>query len=50
MGIDTEKLFSRIKDVLIKTCIAGEPYMMHMKTMENRTNCYEIYGFDILID
>jgi tubulin polyglutamylase TTLL4 len=52
MGIDVEDLFSRIKDVIIKTCISAESNMMdiHAKASEHRTNCFELYGFDVLID
>jgi tubulin polyglutamylase TTLL4 len=52
MGIDVEDLFSKIEDVIIKTCIAAEPNMMdiHSKAAEHRTNCFELYGFDVLID
>ena len=52
MGIDVEELFSRIQDVIIKTCISAEPNMLdiHAKSSEHRTNCYELYGFDVLID
>lgn len=52
MGIDTEELFSKVKDIIIKTCISVEPLMLdiHAKSSEHRTNCFELYGFDILID
>ena len=52
MGIDTEKVFERIKDVIIKTCIAVEPFMLNPvnKASEHRNNNFELYGFDILID
>jgi tubulin polyglutamylase TTLL4 len=52
MGIDVEKLFEKIKDIIIKTCIAVEPYMLNSinRSPEHKNNCFELYGFDILID
>lgn len=37
---------------MIKTCISSEPNMldMHTKSQERRNCCFELYGFDILID
>lgn len=45
-------LWSRIYDVIIKTLLCGESYIQaNMKKYGcHRTNCYELYGFDILID
>lgn len=52
MGIDDTELWARVKDLVIKTIISAEPYMLHSlnRTPEHRNNCYEIYGFDVLID
>jgi len=43
---------NRIKDVIIKTCIAHEPQITgaYSRCTRNRNVCFEIYGFDILID
>jgi tubulin polyglutamylase TTLL4 len=43
---------NKISDVIIKTLISAEPYMldMHSKSPEHKNNCFELYGFDILID
>lgn len=37
---------------MIKTCISSESNMldMHTKSQERRNCCFELYGFDILID
>jgi Tubulin-tyrosine ligase family len=45
-------LWSRIFDVIIKTIITGEHHVMGAmkKNGMHRTNCFEILGFDILID
>jgi tubulin polyglutamylase TTLL4 len=52
MNIDVNALFSNIEDVIIKTCISVEPFMTNSinKLPDHRNNCFEIYGFDILID
>ena len=44
--------WSRIYDVIIKAILSGEDIMFntYKKTCIHRTNCFEIYGFDILID
>ena len=41
-----------IYDIVIKTLISAEPFMLDMcaKSNEHRNNCFELYGFDILID
>jgi hypothetical protein len=51
-GIDFQAILERIKDCLVKTCIAVEPFMLTSinKTPEHRTNCFELYGFDVLLD
>lgn len=53
LGINYEEVFARIKDVVIKTLISVEPEIV-CKTLsltKNRSNsCFELYGFDILID
>jgi hypothetical protein len=45
-------LWSRIYDVFIKTIICGEHHIVSAmkKNGTHRTNCFEILGFDILID
>lgn len=51
-GIDFEAIKQRIKDVVIKTCIAHEPQITgsYSRCTKNRNVCFEIYGFDILLD
>ena len=45
-------LWSRIYDVIIKTIAIGEHYVVSAmkKNQMYRTNCFEIFGFDVLID
>ena len=52
MGLNVDEIMDSIKDTLVKTLISAEPYMCDMfaKSQEHRTNCFELYGFDILID
>lgn len=51
-GINYNQVFNRIKDVVIKTCIAHEPQITssYSRCNKNRNVCFEIYGFDILLD
>ena len=52
VGIDMDLLWSRSYDVILKTLLTGEPYIQNAmrKNGTHRTNCFEILGFDILID
>lgn len=52
MGIDVEKVFAKVDDIILKTIIAGENVINNATEMfvPFRTNCFELLGFDILID
>lgn len=51
MGIDYDATFEKIKDVIIKTILSVEnPIVTSMGGIKNKSACFEIYGFDILID
>lgn len=52
VGIDMGLLWSRIYDVIIKTIICGEHHVLAAMRKSNmsRTNCFELFGFDILVD
>jgi len=52
MNINHEEIFEKIKDIAIKTIISVEPFMLNSssRTTEHRNNCFELYGFDILLD
>ncbi|CDW86808.1 tubulin-tyrosine ligase family protein [Stylonychia lemnae] len=52
LGIDYSQVKGRIKDVIIKTLISVEPHIMNSMTRctRHRNVCFEVYGFDILLD
>ena len=51
MGCDYNDTFSKIKDLIIKTIIAVEsPILTCMGGSKGKTSCFEIYGFDVIID
>ncbi|XP_075048148.1 tubulin polyglutamylase TTLL5 isoform X2 [Mixophyes fleayi] len=51
-GRDTAALMSQVEDLIIKTIISGElPIATACKSfLPHRGNCFELYGFDVLID
>lgn len=52
VGINMNLLWSRIHDVIIKTVALGEHYIIQAqkKNQQHRNNCFEVFGFDILLD
>jgi len=52
MNIDYDGIFEKIKDIIIKTLISVEPLQLNSlsRTPEHKNNCFELYGFDILLD
>lgn len=52
MGIDYNQVKGRIKDVIIKTLISVEPHIVNSlsRSTKYRQLCFEVYGFDILLD
>lgn len=51
-GIDPEQVFSRVKDLIVKTIIAAEPSIANasLQYTRHRGVCFETYGFDVLLD
>ena len=45
-------LWSRIYDVILKTLSCGDNYVLNSmkKRQLYRLNCFEVFGFDILVD
>lgn len=51
IGIDYNEIYVKIKDVCIKTLMSVEPYIVTQnRTARSKNACFEIYGFDVLID
>ncbi|XP_076281359.1 tubulin monoglutamylase TTLL4 [Lasioglossum baleicum] len=51
-GMDVAELWSKIKDIVIKTLIAAESSMNAAisENLTSRYTSYELYGFDVLLD
>lgn len=52
VGIDMDLMWSRINDVILKSLICGEHAVLQQikKNNVHRNNCFEIFGYDILLD
>ena len=51
-NIDVKTIFARIEDMVVKTVISVESLIFNAMTMQapHRTNCFELLGFDVLVD
>eukprot|EP00913_Durusdinium_trenchii_P010385 g9736.t1 len=52
IGVDVNLMWVRIMDLIVKTLLSVEP-AISSKTKQligNRENCFELYGFDVLVD
>ncbi|KAL0270115.1 UNVERIFIED_CONTAM: hypothetical protein PYX00_007625 [Menopon gallinae] len=50
-GKDTSLMMQRIEDLIVKAILAAAPSIVAAsRFVPNRNNCFELYGFDILID
>merc|ERR1711911_110808 len=51
-GVDVENIKSSIKDIVIKTFLSAENVLLDMAkgNVANKYQCYELFGFDILLD
>ncbi|CAG0883147.1 unnamed protein product [Cyprideis torosa] len=51
-GIDTNKLWGNILDIVVKTMITAEASCRELtyKYTSSRNCCYELFGFDIMLD
>lgn len=50
-GIDMNLLWSRIYDVILKSLMSVDCYITQgLKRMPHKGNCFEMLGFDILLD
>ena len=53
MGIDDKIIFAKIEDIIIKTIVSIEHVVNNAVDMfvpYKNGNCFELFGFDILID
>lgn len=52
LGIDHDLIWKKIEDIVIKTMISVEPMLNNGMEMyvPHRNNCFELLGFDILVD
>ena len=52
LNISFPKIFSQIKSIILKTLIAVEPNIVQniQKNPNSRNTCFELFGFDVLID
>lgn len=52
MGIDLNLMWCKIYDVIIKSLVAVEEAIkaQSKKSCVHRTNCFEMFGYDVLID
>ena len=52
LGLDDMAIWKQIEDIVIKTVIAGEPQINQAceQYVPTSNNCFELFGFDILID
>ncbi|XP_037962826.2 tubulin monoglutamylase TTLL4 isoform X2 [Plutella xylostella] len=50
--VDTDTLWANIKDLVIKTILAGEYSISALSKahLQSRYNCYELFGIDVLLD
>jgi len=51
-GIKYSDIFESIKDIAIKTLITIHPHVINamLKYAKSQDKCYDLYGFDILVD
>ena len=52
MGVDTTLLWAKIYDIIIKSILSIEPLVLESlrNLAVHRNNCFDLFGFDILID
>ena len=51
-GLNSSAIFAKIKSLIVKTLISVEPHIYNKVRRSNarRTTCFELFGFDVLVD
>lgn len=51
-GIDDKAIFKKIYDIINKTFLSVDPVLRqaHTQYVQGRSNCFQLFGFDILVD
>ncbi|CAO1367457.1 unnamed protein product [Diamesa tonsa] len=51
-GINTERLWGALRNLVLRTILAGEGQINGMvkANMQNKYNCFELFGVDVLLD
>lgn len=51
-GVDTERLWGTLRNLIIRTLLAGESPINNMtrSNLLSKYNCFELFGFDVLLD
>ena len=52
VGVDVDLMWTRIMDLIVKTLLSVEPAISARtrQVSAGRENCFELYGFDVLVD
>ena len=51
MGISYDEVFTQVKLLCVKTLMACEPSINSaMRSAKHKGQCFEVYGFDVMID
>jgi len=52
VGVDVDLMWTRIMDLIVKTLMSVEPAISSRtrQVLAGRENCFELYGFDVLVD
>lgn len=51
-GVRTDRLWEALRNLVLKTILAGENaiYNMFKMNVESKYSCFELFGFDVLLD